>query len=163
MDNRECDEMYERLTSMLNQVGMGWITAQVTDQVRLGKTIEREIETLKEGRERDLSLFADIDDYPTRFKKGPKATFPVTEEYRPSERLLLLIDALERAVVHTAEMESHLFEYFGEMTDLGEIQFYFEEMDVPPISLERRKVIARFKNSEVLKGLLDTLRKGVRP
>lgn len=129
MNDAECIEVYDHLVRILNENELSWIRVQVAEQIRLGKTVEKEIATFKESR-RELTLFG-TDDYHIQYKKGPKATFPVTEEYDPSERLLLLIDAIEQAIVNTAEMESHIIGYFGEQlgNDWRGIRFYSEEQD----------------------------------
>lgn len=80
MNEQECNQIYEQLAKMLDENGLGWVTAQVAEQISIGKTIQREIETLKEVRDTGLFLF---DDYSSRLKKGPKATFAVTVEYKP--------------------------------------------------------------------------------
>jgi len=164
MNDQECIQAYETLAGILDQNGLGWVTAQVAEQIRIGKTIQREIETLKEARQAGLFTFDDypFDDYPSRLKKGPKATFPVTVDYEPPERLRLLIDAIEQAIVITASMEHHLLEYFEkEIQDWQGIQFHADESGSEPRSLDKRKAISRLKSSRNLKELLDALRKEI--
>lgn len=159
MNNQECNKAYETLVRVLNRNGLEWITAQVGEQVRIGKTIQRKIETLEEVR--GPSLF-NVADYPGRLKKGPKATFPVTVDYEPPERLRLLIDAVEQAVVNTASMECHLSDYFEtEGQGWQGIRFYADEPASEPKSLDKRSAASRLKNSRKLKGLLDLLRREI--
>lgn len=162
MNDIECNKMYESLISILKQGGLEWVTSQVAEQVRLGKTIEKEIETLRESNDKSaISLFP-ADEYPVHLKRDPRATFPVTVEYQPCERLRLLINAVEQAVVHTAEMEHHIFDYIEkEVPNLKAIQFISEEPESQPVSLERQNTIIRSESSRKLKGLLDSLCKEI--
>lgn len=160
MNDRECNEAYERLINILNQNKLEWIVTQVEEQVRSGKTVEKEIDTLKESR-RGFDLFT-IDDYPSRLMKGPKATFPVTVEYQPSERLVLLLDAIEQAIVNTAEMEHHFIEYFGgEVDNWQGVEFYSEDPNSRPVAINKETVLSRLDNGKQLKQLLDALRQEV--
>src|SRR5688500_10202966 len=146
MNNSECNEVYQLLTDMINQLGLGWISAQVQEQLQLGKTIQREIETLKES---DLKMFQLTgDEYRSQLKKGPKAIFPVTVNYEPSERLLLLIDAIEQAIVNTAEMEHHLFKCFDWQKENleGRIEFHSEDPNIQSKSIDKITAERRLEN-----------------
>lgn len=157
MNDQECTQVYEQLISILNQNKLGWVAAQVEEQVRLGKTVKKEIETLKESHG-EFELFT-TDEYPRSFKKGPKATFPITVEYQPSERLKLLLDAIEHVAINTADMEHHFVNYFGsEMDNWLGVTFQPEEIDVAPISIDKQTVISRLENAKRLKELLNNFR-----
>lgn len=161
MNDAECIEVYDHLVRILNENELSWISTQVAEQIRLGKTVEKEIATFKESHG-EPPLFG-ADNYHIQYKKGPKVTFPVTEEYEPQERLLLLIDAIEQTIVNTAEMESHVIGYFGEQ--LGEnwegIRFYSEDQDSQFIVIDRRTSSSRLHASQQLKQILDTIRKEI--
>jgi hypothetical protein len=161
MNDKECDEVYQRLTDMVNQIGLEWVIAQVAEQIRLWKTVEKEIETLRETRT-ERTLFT-VNEYRSEFRKGPKATFPVTVEYSSRERLSLLIDAIEQAVVNTADMEHHLLNFFDKATEKwdGVIQFYSEEPDIRPRSIDKRVSASRLESSRRLRQLLDNLRQEI--
>jgi hypothetical protein len=162
MNNTECNELYEQLIDILNQNNLAWVVSQVADQVRLGKTVEKEIETLQESRERRAVSLFPTDEFSANLKKGPRATFPITVEYQPCERLLLLINAMEQAVVHTAEMEHHLFTHMEvEAPNLRAIQFVSEEPESQPTILERDKMTIRYESSLTLKALIEELRKEI--
>ena len=144
---------------MLNENGLEWVTAQVTEQIRIGKTIHREIETLKEVRDTGFFTF---DDYPSRLKKGPKATFTVTVDYESSERLELLIDAIKQAVVNTAEMEHHLVE-FCEQDEKSpkKIEFRNDEPRSESKPINRQAITVRIDSTKKLGELLEALRKEI--
>jgi len=64
---------------------------------------------------------------------GRKAEFASTEEYTPKERIVLTVDALERAVVGWVEMHKELYSFFADHTNAEnidpEIKFEPEEFD----------------------------------
>ncbi len=159
MNEQECMRMYEQLVKMLDEKGLEWVTAQVAEQIRIGKTIQREIETLKEVR--DTGFFT-VDDYPSRLKRGPKATFAVTVDYEPSERLELLIDAIKQAVVNTADMEHHLIE-FCERDEKSpkKIEFRNDEPRNEPKPINRQAIAVRLDSAKKLGELLEALRKEI--
>jgi hypothetical protein len=162
MKDTDCEEIYQRFADFLNQAGLQWMVAQVTEQIRLGKTIEREVETFREGDKTATPNMFSSDMYAGSLKKGPKVKFPVTVAYEPSERLLLLVDAVEHVLVDTAEMQQQVASTFtAEIKDWGGIRFYADE------SSERYTLVGDSSASNVLndrqrlKHLLDDLRKEV--
>lgn len=160
MEDKECKEVYNKLVDVLNQEGLQWVTTEVADQIRLGKTVEKEIDTLKESSFRQGVLA--YDQGGDRLKRGPKATFPITVDYSKKEALFLLIDAIEHVVVNTAEMENQLFNTLAkEIETFGEIGFYSEEPNIKANEVSRRILADRLKRCRLLKQQLDSLRKEV--
>jgi hypothetical protein len=149
MNDRECTQAYKQLGGILDEIALGWVIAQVSAQVKIGKAVQREIETL-------------IDEHGARLKKGPRATFAVTVEYTPSERLELLIDAIKQAVVSTAQMEDHLVGFCER--DQGtpkRIEFRSEEPEGEHRIINRQTVAARLVQANKLNELLEALRKEI--
>lgn len=160
MNEQECIHAFERLIKILNDNGLGWVAEQVNEQIRIGKTIQREIETLKEGK--GMPLFATVDDYSSKLTRGPKATFPVTVEYQPSERLELLINAVRQAIVDTADMEHHLVSFTEKNDETPKkIQFYIDEPNSEPKSISAETIRLRHKNAKRLNELLASLQKEI--
>lgn len=158
MTTEECNIVYDTLIDILNKSGVGWIVSQVEEQLRIGKTVEKEITTLTEGRGRNMLL--GVEGYRERLRSGPKATFPVTIEYEAKERLSLLIDAIEQTVVDTAEMEGHILNFFGEeFPALQGVEFYPDEVVRESISINRQSTALRQVHGLKLKQLLEDLRK----
>jgi hypothetical protein len=46
MNENECQEAYNILETVLKNNGLEWVAIQVAEQIRIGKTVAREIETL---------------------------------------------------------------------------------------------------------------------
>lgn len=160
MTTEECNIVYDTLVDILNKSELGWIVSQVEDQLRIGKTVEKEITTLTEGRSRNALL--GFEEYREHLRSGPKATFPVTIDYDSKEKLSLLVDAVEQAVVDTAEMEKHILDFFGEeLPSLESVEFYSDEVTREPISINRQSTASRQIYGSKLKLLLEDLRKEI--
>lgn len=160
MNEQESIHAFERLTKILNDNGLGWVTEQVNEQIRIGKTIQREIETLKEGKE--MPLFATFGDYSSKLTKGPKVTFPVTVEYQPSERLELLINATRQSIVDTADMEYHLVSFSEKVDETPkEFLFYADESNSEPKLISAETARLRHINSKRLNELLTSLQQEI--
>jgi len=159
MDDQESGAIYDRLLAALRRVGLEWVADQVVQEVRVGKTIQREVETFKGNRLPADSLDPNSREYSPQFRRGPKATFPVTEEYRPSERLRLVLDAIERAVVNTADMEHEVLERLGSTLGIIEgISFSVEEDAGESIQLDSQRSASRIEAGRKLSRLIDELR-----
>lgn len=160
MNEEESIHAFQRLTKILNESHMEWVSQQVSEQIQIGRTIQREIETFKEGKE--MPLFSTIDDYSSKLMKGPRVTFPVTVEYESNERLELLIDAIKQAIVDTAEMEQHLIDFIEkDERSPKNILFYADEPNSEPKSISKETISARYENTKLLNNLLETLRKEI--
>jgi hypothetical protein len=160
MNDTEIKDAYNRLVSILKENGLEWVTAQVSEQIRIGKTVEREIETLKDVEKIPIVYEKGF----TRpLKKGPKELFPVSVKFEPAEQLELLIDAIEISVIETAYIENAVVVYFEkEWQNHQGIIFISDDLESKPISLNAETSKARFANTSKLKDLLDTLRKEVK-
>ncbi len=160
MNREECVHVFRRLTTVLAENGMEWVSRQVLEQIRIGKTIQREIETLKEGR--NAPLFSTSDDYSSKLTRGPKATFPVTIPYQPDEQLELLINAIRQAIVDTADMEQHLINFIEEQEEAPKrIMFYSDEPNSEPKLISADKIETRHERSKDLNELLESLRREI--
>jgi hypothetical protein len=160
MNNDECQEVFDTLVKMLNDQGLGWVVAQVQEQIRLGKTVEKEIKTLREAKH-SPSIF-ELDEYRKQLKTGPLATFPVPVEYNSKERLQLLIDAIEQAVVNTAQMEENFTSFFEkELPHLSDIRFFSEDGTLSPREINRQSAVVRNDQAIKLKQLLEDLRQEI--
>jgi hypothetical protein len=160
MNDQECIHVFQQLIKIINDNGLGWVAEQVSEQIRIGKTIQREIETLKEGK--GLPLFSTVDDYSSKLIKGPRVTFPVTVEYQPNERLELLINAVRQTIVDTADMEHYLVSFLEKNDDApARIQFYLDEPNSEPKSIGAETIAIRHESSKRLNGLLESLQKEI--
>lgn len=160
MNDQECDQVYDTLLTTLTKSGLDWVSAQVIHQVHLGKTVEKEIDTLREAGPIE-GLFSQ-DQSLSHFRKGPRAKFPVTEEYDPKERLLLLIDAIKQAIINTAHMESTFTEFFD--SEIGHevtVEFDSDQSGSPRAVVSHDGASSRLDSAQNLNVLLEKLQEEI--
>lgn len=141
MNEQDCLTVYDELVEILNQLQLGWVSQQVMEVISAGKTVE---EMVSGRRSPDLKL-----------------TY-----HSPKEQLLLLINAIEQAVIHAVDIELEIANHFSEeatTSDLQpEIQFLSSfEKNSPLIKFPTELVSSRQKETEKLLKLLNKLEKEV--
>ena len=108
MDETERVEIFERIATALSKNGLEWIVTQVTEQIHIGKTEFKEVDTVRRSGDSEL-LSLGPDQATTQLRHGPKAQFPTTVEYTNKEKLSLLLDGMLQAL-HALEMEEKVFD-----------------------------------------------------
>lgn len=98
MTEEDAQEYFRTLSRFMKEVDIGWVVAQVKRQIAVGKIRPKKLS----GRE----VVNPSEDSAANTGK----TFLSSEPYSASEQLLLLLDAIERAVVATSEMQASFFE-----------------------------------------------------
>ena len=99
MTDAECDQSFDLVSSAMRRAGLDWVVTQLAEQIRFGKPATKRVQTT-------------LDDFPEIAVEGiagkrkiTRETFAFTRDYTAHERLSLLLDALERAVIVTSQME----------------------------------------------------------
>lgn len=127
----------------LEEVGLGWVVEQVQEKIHLGHPTETKVNVLvrhKQSKDQPSLLETQNAEY----RKGPKATYVVTREYEPNEKLDLLLKAIELSVIQTAEMENHLLQFTRKEIDrTGSIVLVPEEEDEEPVQINKGDVSDR--------------------
>ncbi len=141
MNEQDCLTVYYELVEILNQLQLGWVSQQVLEVISAGKTVE---EMVSGRRSPDLKL-----------------TY-----HSPKEQLLLLINAIEQAVIHAVDIELEIANHFSEeatTSDLQpEIQFLSSfDQKSSLIKFPTERVSSRKKETEKLLKLLNKLEKEV--
>ena len=141
MNQEDCLAVYQALVEMLNPLKLGWVTEQVADVISAGKTTEE----LVSGR------------------KSPNLKL---NYYSPQEQLLLLINAIEKSVINTGEIETEILDIFrheAQNCDLKpELRFTSSvdgEGKLFKYSIE--SVNSRQQHRQELKKLLEKLRQEI--
>jgi len=97
MNQEDCLAVYQALVEMLNSIKLGWVTEEVADVISAGKTTEE----LVSGR------------------KSPNLKL---NYYSPQEQLLLLINAIEKSVINTEEIETEILDIFRHETQNSDLK-----------------------------------------
>ncbi|HLP89537.1 MAG TPA: hypothetical protein VK184_13220 [Nostocaceae cyanobacterium] len=144
MDVKEYENLYLQIEDIINYYEMGWIIEEVNNSIREGKIVSIEGKLEKKKQEGN-----------SRIKR---------EDYSPKEKLLLLLDAFDRAITNKFELEKELGEFLTEeMNGLRlEPQIGFgsdEEVKVHKFSSKTLEL--RQQEFQELQNLLNTLRQEI--
>ncbi|WP_144370077.1 hypothetical protein [Myxococcus stipitatus] len=103
MNNAEAEDVYQKLTMIISDLGWSWVVRQIEDQIRLGRLEETIIESEVNSPSTDLSSSR----RPGSKVRPRKSRVAMTKrmEYLPKERLRLLATSIEQAIIAAAEME----------------------------------------------------------
>jgi hypothetical protein len=112
MNDVECDQTFGELSEIVRSFNLDWIIEQVKEEIRAGENIDEETVRGFASDDRDVRSLA-FDPAGEYLKAGRRAKFPVVREYSACERVILLIEAVDRAVVETAQMEAELLARFA--------------------------------------------------
>jgi hypothetical protein len=112
MTESEANEVFDRLRTMLLEAGLDWMVDQVSEQIRFGKLT---IKTVRVPRESDSFIEGEEPTYGIR-RRASTARFPATAEYSPKERLRLLIEGIEQAVLRLADIETAVLDRFHDVS-----------------------------------------------
>lgn len=108
MTEAECEQTYDQLVVAINNVGLLWLTNQIAEEIRFGRATT--IEVTERADTPDDLLFPNL----TKRPRHSQVTVSATRIFTSQEKLMVLLDALEQAVIATYEMETAVKEYVSE-------------------------------------------------
>lgn len=139
---------YESLIRDLRENQLGWVADQVADQVAQGRLVPKRInddEELGQGRR----------------PRGNNTDFVSSQPYRPSEQLLLLVDALHQVIISTTLMQAATLNRLKSAAPIETIVFVSPDQEglhrIDELQLTKRTFEAMH-----LKELLDEIRTELR-
>lgn len=105
MTEQEIIEAFAELSQIISDLGLGWILVQVNEQIQQGKKpIPKEVQTFKEEWSPESGQ--------NILKPAGKSKMLVAEDYSNTERLLLLISAIEQTVTSATAMRREIINFF---------------------------------------------------
>lgn len=157
MNNNEIEEVYNQLARYMKQNELGWILAQVEEEIALGHVFTEKISVAP-----DESFFYYDDtrnlEKLKKNKLNSKANFVISKPYSEKEKLELLIDSVEIGIVNLVEVTHSLFETISEDTNGTEIKFEPEADIKESFDLTHGFITNSKEKSEKLLTLLNELR-----
>lgn len=153
MTAEEHRQAFAFLESALNESGLSWVTNQVAEQIRFGKTTTRSVRSRPDVPE-DLAIFELSD------KRRRQVQIPATQEYSDRERLEILCSAIEQALIAPIEMEATLRARL-DRTDPSWTELRLVRTDAgdrPELVIGRKPDQQTARNIGQLHGLLKMLR-----
>lgn len=167
MKEEEFQEIFNVLSSSLRDLGLDWVVEQIELQLLEGDYEIQKVATYKEPKDSPQLPFEKEIGRSTEVQLAGEADMVVHREYTPDEKLDILIDSIEHAVVHTHEMEVDLQNLFDVVDESSEFRpshdriLFFPEEDSESEEIEFNPYDAQQKMEivERIKKLLDELRR----
>jgi hypothetical protein len=100
MTPEECEIAFEKLEHAMNEAGLAWVTNQVAEDVRFGKTRTKKLSVQQERA--DIWAAELVSEEPRR----SRVTVSATEPYSSEEKLRMLVRALQQTTVAIDRMEN---------------------------------------------------------
>ena len=153
MTEQESLQIYEALSEYVREHRLDWILEQVTEQIRFGV---EEKKSVRVGL--DEVWAADVEEPRSR---RSKVLFAATRPYLEREKLKLLIDAVQQAVVNTTEMEASFREALQRLDGPRNGILVREELNPKLIEIDGDSQAPRHAEARLLGKLLNELREEV--
>jgi len=159
MELQECEQIFNELAAMLRDHGLSWVCSQVDEYIQIGKTQEK---IVSKAEILAIKRNGGIPKLPLKSRRGANTTFTSTSEYNSQEKLLILIDAIQQAVINTCNMEYEVAKSLGGQAG----QIIFLHRDLPEGKTITSKITlteaeSRQVHAERLQLLLSELRKEI--
>jgi hypothetical protein len=155
----EAERIFGELAATMREYHLEWIVAQVEAQISLGRVALKSLEV------NEHEMFADEDTMFTsrpRRSRRKRATFAVSEQYSPQEKLELLIDGLSAGVIQVNQIADEVASFrLNETPQLTSIRFVPEAEVKEESSLSVTDVSSRKEAWTRLEQLLRELRNEV--
>lgn len=154
MTNEECNGAFEILKEAITTAGLAWVSNQVDEEIRFGRTITK---TVSSRRDTPEGLVVQGLEQKVRFSK---VQVSATRPYSPQERLEILINALENVAVETEEMQTSVKSYLtSHAKEWGEVRLLrTDEVNREALIIVQQTDENRARAVQNLKTLISTLR-----
>jgi len=157
MNEKESIEIFEALSKILEERGLRWLVEAVSREIQEG-LIETasEKDLMAEGIEPSYSRLT-----PEYRRSIRKEEFLVRREFSQTDRLRLLVDAVEDVVTQADGMEQGLAHFFREFDGPKEFQFGDNKSPIVTIETSRMESSQRPAAVQQLRRLLQELRQEI--
>ena len=98
MTSEECNMAFDQLEHAMNEAGLAWVTTQVAEDLRFGKTRTKRLSVREEKSDRFVTELLGT-------PRRSNVMVSATEPYSAEEELRMLVRALEQTTVAIDHME----------------------------------------------------------
>jgi hypothetical protein len=142
MTEEQCAETYDILADLLRRSNLAWVMDQVDADVRVGKLIEKPIREIS-ARHTARNIAFELVDAPEPQRRGRSGSIRQRVEYSNRERLQVLIEAIEHAVLHTADLEEAALKLMANTHSSLQIAFEPDGSNEPPFRIDQADIDSR--------------------
>ena len=154
MTDEECNEAFETLKQAITDASLEWVTNQVDEEIRFGRTITKTVSSRPDTPE-ELAVPGLLEK-----TRQSKVRVSATRPYSPQEKLKILVSGLENVAVETDEMQSAVRTYLtAHVKEWGEVRLLrTDEAGREPLTIASQSDGSRARAVQSLKKLIETLR-----
>lgn len=159
MNEIEHESTFRRLAETLREVGLEWLVAEVFVEIRRGKPQPKKVKV------QSFHEYTLVEDEPVSIGRKP-AMFVESVEFTPSEKVDILISAIERALVAPCVMETQVAniltkttKYFGSSAESVDYKFVAEGETLDSRTSTDNERVKRTAFGDSLSGTINKLRK----
>jgi len=156
--SEECDLAFDQLERAMNEAGLAWVTTQVAEDLRFGKTRTKRLSVREEKSDRFATELLGV-------SRRSNVTVSATEPYSSEEKLRMLVRALEQTTVAIDRMEGVIRNRINRVTETQEwrsIQLVrSDEPDREAVVIHSTATIGRSEKVTELDKLLKALRERI--
>ena|SRR5437660_937826 len=113
MTDSECNEAFETLRRALAEVGLAWVTNQVDEEIRFGRTVTKTVSSRPDIPEELIVQGLAQKARPSNVRVS------ATRPYTPQEKLSILITGIENVGIETDEMQGAVQNYLTSQVSIG--------------------------------------------
>jgi len=159
MTAEECEFAFERLEHAMNDAGLAWVTNQVAENLRFGKTRTKSLSVRQEKN--DIWAAELLSEAPKR----SRVTVSATEPYTPEEKLRMLVRALEQTTVAIDRMENFVRDRLTRILEAKNWRLVqlvrSDEPDRAAVVIEANAQVERSQNVSELEKLLKAFQERI--
>jgi len=157
MTEEQCAETYDLLANLLRRSNLEWVMDQVDADVRVGKLVEKSIREISTRHTERSVAFELIETFEPQ-RRVRSGSIRQRVEYSNRERLLVLIEAIEHAVLHTAELEEATLKLMANTHASLQIVFDPDGSNERPCSVDQAATSSRQQFRNDLRQALNQLK-----
>ncbi|GHO59198.1 hypothetical protein [Ktedonobacter robiniae] len=150
MNDKECEDVYHQLVSMLSNQHMEWVVQEAEE--RINREQLKPLHDISDIDHEQLTLFGDLN---ALQKASPPKKISVAKR-----RLVTLIDEIDHAVIHPAECRQFLFRFLHRK-EIREVIFLSPNGDGRKLVLEKDSIQEQRLIAKKLGHILHSLRDAV--
>lgn len=98
----DAGEYYRRLEDILGATGFNWVIAQAQEQIAQGRAVTKQVQAP------EVSESFEAEGFSSRARRRRRTSLVTTEPYNDRERLHILLDAIEAALVQRVDFETSI-------------------------------------------------------
>ena len=142
---------------LLRDSNLEWVMNQVDADVRVGKLVEKPIREIS-ARHTERSVAFELVEAPDPQRRGRSGSIRQRVEYSNRERLQMIIEAIEHAILHTADLEEATPKLMNNTKSSLQIAFEPDGSNERPFRVDQADINSRWQFRNHLQQALNQLK-----